>query len=142
MTTIAISAHPPSSPAKRYREAVRLDLLPNVAAVSDIWHWLILGAATVAAAAMRLGRHALAGIGTCAITLVVYPSFNGTGHQLRLSGAEDRAVKEGDVYKGALFLQRFIGLHVPPQVPLGFWYSSTPTRGARPIAVCRTSTEA
>ena len=33
---------------------------------------------------------------------------------------------EGDVYRGAVFLQTFIRRHVPNTMPVGFWYSNDP----------------
>lgn len=42
----------------------------------------------------------------------------------RLYGDDSRRQLEWDVRDGALYLQRFVAAHVPPQAPIRFWYGT------------------
>ncbi len=97
---------------------------PHVAAFASVWPWLVFGAATVAAAAIRPGKAALTATCACTLTLAVYASFPGK-YDIRRNTAEALVGRERDVFKGALFLQTFVGRHVPPQRSIGFWYGNT-----------------
>ena len=100
---------------------------PDPVKFTNVWPWLILGVATVAAAATRPIGSAVATVAACAMTFAVYASFQQPEYDIRRSDTQRVAV-EWDVFKGALFLQSFIGANVPTDQALGFWYSNMRSR--------------
>jgi hypothetical protein len=102
-----------------------LPVLPHLEIESNWFFWLAIVVVAIGAAA-ALRRTAAASVvlvaGVVLLSQCFYDSDNSTYYEMRDRPPEREAL-EWDVYRGALFLQQFVGSYVRPKQSIGFWYS-------------------
>lgn len=100
-------------------------LLPLFLLFSSIEFWLGFGLLAITVGICRFkGASALTATIIVAMTFCVFQT-NGYSTIRDSDGSKNQS--DWDLYKGAVFLQRFVNLHVGTKEPLGFWYSNDPS---------------
>ena len=91
--------------------------------IETIFYFWVAVAAVTAIAAIALSQILLASValivGVALLSMCLYQDGY---YQIRSATAEEQTT-EWDIYRGAMFLQKFVNANVPPSRSIGFWYT-------------------
>ena len=97
-------------------------ILPHLHIASSFYFWAAVAVATAAAAVTTRRISAAAAVLIGGVALLSMSFYQTAFYQIRTASPGEEAV-EWDIYRGGIFLQRFVDANVPPSQTLGFWYT-------------------